>query len=422
MQQPKTERLPASKLAPAAYNPRLDLKPGDPSYEKLLRSLEEFGYVEIIVWNKRTGHIVSGHQRFKVLRQLGYEEVECVVVDIDPEREKILNISLNKIRGDWDIPKLTDLLKNLEERGYGLDITGFELEEAHELYNKLQRKMGKIVEDNFDAEAEAEQIETPITRPGDLWLIGKHRLLCGDSTDAAQIERLMGGAKAKMCFTDPPWNVDYGGAAHPNWKKRSIKNDNMSSEEFYAFLLSAFNVMAGVSEPGSVTYIAMSAQEWGSLMHVMREAGYHWSSTIIWAKDSFVLSRKDFNTQYEPLWYGWREGAARLCKPEEHNLTDLWQIPRPKKSPDHPTTKPIALAGKAILYSSRIGDPVLDLFGGSGTTLLACEQSDRVCYMAELDEKYCDVICRRAALFRKSNEDIFLLRDGEKIPYSELAE
>ena len=250
--------------------------------------------------------------------------------------------------------------------------------------------------------------------------------MCGDSTSAGDVGKLMDGVKARCVFTDPPWNVDYGSdAKHPSWKPRQILNDKMSTEKFGAFLLSAFKCMAGVSEPGCMAYVAMSAQEWGNVMPAMREAGYHWSSTVIWAKDSLVLSRKDYHTQYEPLWYGWLGGtdgkAKRLCPLKDRKQSDLWQIPRPKVSAEHPTMKPVALAAKAILNSSRTGDTVLDLFGGSGTTLIAAEQTDRICRMMELDAKYCDVIVRRYIELAGSDAEAYLLRDSARLPYAEVA-
>ena len=221
-------------------------------------------------------------------------------------------------------------------------------------------------------------------------------------------------------FTDPPWNVDYGGSTHPSWKNRQILNDKMSTEDFHEFLLSAFKAMAGVSEPGAMAYVVMSAQEWGSVMTAMKDAGYHWSSTIIWAKDSLVLSRKDYHTQYEPIWYGWLEGDSRLCPLQDRQQSDLWQIDRPKRSEDHPTMKPISLAARAISNSSHMGDTVLDLFGGSGTTVLAAEQTERVCHMMELDPKYADVIVRRYIKHQESDSGVFLLRGGEKLAYHEI--
>ena len=418
----QVQKIPTAKLNPAAYNPRKDLQPGDAEYEKLLRSVEEFGYVEPVIWNKRTGNIVGGHQRFKVLKQLGFTEIDCVVVDMDEAREKALNVALNKISGDWDEEKLAVVFRDLEHYGVSYELTGFEAPELDKLYQQLSREDGNITEDDFDAGAEIAAIETPITQQGDIWLLGRHRLMCGDSTDTGDTAKLMDGAKARMVFTDPPWNVDYGGAAHPSWKQRQIMNDKMSKKDFYNFLLAAFKAMASVSEPGCMTYIAMSAQEWGTLMNAVEDAGYHWSSTIIWAKDSLVLSRKDYHTKYEPIWYGWLDGEKRLCPLQDRQQCDLWEIDRPKKSEDHPTMKPITLAGRAIENSSHRHDVVLDLFGGSGTTLLAAEQTGRVCHMMELEPKYADVIVKRFIKHQENDAGVFLLRGDTKTAYHELAE
>ena len=417
------QTIPASKLKAAAYNPRRDLKPGDAEYEKLRRSIEEFGYVEPVIWNERTGNIVGGHQRFKVMTSLGYTEIECVVLDIDEQREKALNVALNKIGGEFDIPLLTDLLHDLSGDGFDATLTGFDLTEMEDLFK--EKTSGKVKEDNFDADKAAAEIQTPVSQRGDIWLLGRHRLMCGDSTSSEDVHKLMDGAKARCVFTDPPWNVDYGSdTKHPSWKSRQILNDKMSTEQFGAFLLSAFRCMAAVSEPGCMTYVVMSAQEWGNVMNVLREAGYHWSSAVIWAKDSLVLSRKDYHTQYEPIWYGWFEGtdgkAKRICPLKDRKQSDLWQIPRPKVSVEHPTMKPVALVAKSLMNSSRTGDAVLDLFGGSGTTIIAAEQTERVGFMMELDPKYCDVITKRYIAQVGGDEGVFLLRGNEKIPYREV--
>ncbi len=410
------QKIPTEKLKAAKYNPRKDLKPGDVEYEKLRRSIEEFGYVEPVIWNRRTGNIVGGHQRYKVLTALGYKEIDCVVVDLDEQREKALNVALNKISGEFDIPLLTDLLKGLNDDGFDVSLTGFDAAEIDELFR--DKTAAGVKEDNFDAEKAAAEIKTPVTQRGDIWLLGSHRLMCGDSALLSDVQKLMDGQKARFVFTDPPWNVDYGSdTRHPSWKPRQILNDRMSTEEFGAFLLRAFNCMREVSEAGCMTYVVMSAQEWGNVMNALREAGYHWSSTIIWKKDSLVLSRKDYHTQYEPIWYGWLEGT-RLCPLKDRKQSDVWEIPRPKVSEEHPTMKPVSLVAKAILNSSHAGDLVLDLFGGSGTTMIAAEQTGRICFMMELDPKYCDVIVKRY-VSQFGDNAAFLLHGDEKIPHIE---
>jgi DNA modification methylase len=231
----------------------------------------------------------------------------------------------------------------------------------------------------------------------------------------------MDGDKTRCIFTDPPWNVDYGSdAKHPSWKPRKILNDKMSTEQFGAFLLAAFQTMKAVAEPGCMIYVVMSAQEWGNIMSAMRQAGFHWSSTIIWKKDSLVLSRKDYHTQYEPIWYGWLDGGKRLCPLKDRKQSDIWDIPRPKVSVEHPTMKPIALIAKAFVNSSRFGDVVLDLFGGSGSSLITAEQTGRECRMMELDPKYCDVIVKRFIELVGSGEDVFLMRGGAKTSFGEV--
>ncbi len=413
------QKISVDRIKAAKYNPRKNLKPGDAEYEKLKRSIEEFGYVEPVIWNKRTGNIVGGHQRYKVLTALGYNEIDCVVLDIDEQKEKALNIALNKISGEFDIPLLSELLKDIGDNGFDVSLTGFDMAEIDELFK--DKTAGNVKEDDFDADKAIAEIETPITKRGDIWLLGKHRLMCGDRTTLDDVKLLMDNKKTRLVFTDPPWNVDYGSdTKHPSWKPRTILNDKMSTEDFGAFLLQAFSCMKAVSETGCMTYIVMSGQEWGNLMNAMRELGFHWSSTIIWKKDSLVLSRKDYHTQFEPIWYGWLDGT-RLCPLTDRKQSDVWDIPRPKISVEHPTMKPILLVAKSIMNSSHTGDVVLDLFGGSGTTLIAAEQTGRSCNMMELDPKYCDVIVKRFIESKDGDSDgIELLRLGIRTPFKEV--
>ncbi|HBQ65250.1 MAG TPA: DNA modification methylase [Clostridiales bacterium] len=412
-------KLPITDLKPAVYNPRKNLKSGDPEYEKLRRSFQEFGYVEPIVWNRQTQTIVGGHQRLKVLAEMGETEIECVIVDMPQEKEKALNVALNKINGQWDEELLAGLLKDLETQAIDLAITGFDVSEIESLMKQFDKS--EAAEDDFDTEKALEEIVEPVSKRGDIWILGRHRLMCGDSTVMADVEKLMDGALADMVFTDPPWNVDLGGdPTHPSWKPRQILNDSMSTEDFKDFMNKTFACMYGILKPGGMMYVVMSAQEWGNCMLTLKENGFHWSSTIIWNKDRIVLSRKDYHTRYEPIWYGWHNGAPRRCPLEDRKQCDVWDIPRPSVSELHPTTKPIELVARAIKNSSYPDHVVVDLFGGSGTTLIAAEQTNRSCFMGEMDEKYCDVIAKRFALQTGRHDGIYVLRDGEKIGWESL--
>lgn len=412
------EKIGIERLKPAKYNPRKELKPGDPEFEKLKNSITEFGYVEPVIWNKKTGNVVGGHQRLSVLKHLGEKEVDCIVVDMDLQKEKALNIALNKISGQWDVPLLTDLLKDLDDSGFNVSLTGFDANELDDLFKDDIQDAVKE-DDDFDIDKEIDKIKETRTKLGDIWHIGKHKLMCGDSTKKEDIEALVGDKKATCVFTDPPWNVDYGGASHPSWKQRSIMNDSMTTEQFGEFLTKAFVSLKEVLVEGAMVYVVMSGQEWGNIMQVMDKSGYHWSSTIIWAKDTLVLSRKDYHTQYEPIWYGWLNGT-RACPLEDRKQSDLWQIPRPKKSEEHPTMKPIEVVARALMNSSHKHDVVIDLFGGSGTTIMASEQTGRECCMMELDPKYCDVIVNRYINLFGGEDDIFVVRNGKKIKYKNL--
>lgn len=408
------KKLKIQDLIPATYNPRKDLKPGDPEFEKIKRSIEEFGYVEPVIVNSDMT-IIGGHQRAKVLAELGYEEIECIIVEVDKTKEKALNIALNKITGEWDTDSLAALLKDLDTESYNIELTGFDWDEAEKLMKTLEK------EDNSkDDEYEIEVPEEPISKPGDVWKLGRHRLMCGDSTLKKDIDILTEGKTVEMIFTDPPWNVNYGATEHPSWKSRQIKNDCMSTEDFKEFMEKSFTRMAEALVVGGMVYVVMSAQEWGSLMPALADNGFHWSSTIIWNKDRLVLSRKDYHTRYEPIWYGWKDGAPRIHPLTDRQQCDVWDIPRPSKSEEHPTMKPVELVQRAIENSSKRGNFVLDQFGGSGTTLIACENAGRTCFMMELDPKYVDVIVDRYVDKIGNSEGVMLIRDGKEYSYDEM--
>ena len=404
------QKVPIEKLNPAKYNPRKDLKPGDPEYEKLKKSMETFGYVEPIVWNKKTGNIVGGHQRLKILEEQGHVEIECVVVDFEETEEKALNVALNKVSGQWDLPKLADLISELDDGIFDISITGFDAAEVEDLFSKIHDK--DVKEDDFDVD-EALQ-EPAISKPEDLWLLGRHRLLCGDSTKAETYDKLMGGKEANLVVTDPPYAVNYtaGGA-----NERLIKNDNLPDAEFYAFLLAAFKNIYRQLIDGGALYVFHGDTEGLNFRNAVKEAGFHLSGVCVWVKDSLVLGRSDYQWQHEPIIYGWKP-TGRHRWYADRKQTTVWQFDRPKKSEAHPTMKPVALCAYPIKNSSAPNGIVLDPFGGSGSTLIACEQLDRTCYMAELDEKYVDVIVKR--YIETAGEDgVFLLRAGQKTSYKD---
>jgi DNA modification methylase len=437
------KKISVEQLKAAEYNPRKDLKPGDPEYEKLKRSIKEFGYVEPIIWNKRTGTVVGGHQRLKVLIDLGATEVDCVIVDLDKDKEKALNIALNKISGSWDEILLTNLLQDLEQSGYDITMTGFDLAEIKDLFGS--GSMENVEEDNFDADKALEDTTEPVTRPGDLWVLGKHRLLCGDSTKPGDAKRVLNGRLADIMVTDPPYNVDYGTSLESRGMAagRDIANDNLSDSDFYEFLSDFYEAAEKNLRPGAAAYIFHSTKETINFIQAMVNAGFKYAQTLVWYKNHFTLGRQDYQWIHEPILYGWKEGAGhyfiddrtnqtvfengskdvkKMSKNEMQSLLEkvfalqntVLHDNKPTRSPDHPTMKPITLCAKLIYNSSLEGDTVYEPFGGSGSTLIAAEQLNRKCCVIELDPKYCDVIVKR---FYQNfpGANIGLFRGGEEL-------
>jgi DNA modification methylase len=358
------------------------------------------------------------------LKSLGHKEVDCVVLDIDEQQEKALNIALNKISGDWDMPLLNELLKDLSASGFDATITGFDAAEIEDLFRGDVPR--EVEEDGFDTEKALENIKEPISKRGDIWHLDKHRLRCGDSTARADVDLLMGGEKAKLVVTDLPYNVAYNQGSnnrHPSWKTRDgILNDSMPEEQFREFLKACYSCVKDSIEAGECMYAFMSSQEWHTIHGVLRETGWHWSSSIIWVKDTMVLGRKDWQPRYEAIWYGWVEGTQRIYPlKDERTQTDVWEFNRPKKSPLHPTQKPVDVISKPIVFSSRPGDIVLDVCGGSGTTLIAADKLQRIGYLQELDPKFVDVIVARYIESHGGDDSgVFLERDGVKTAYKDL--
>lgn len=377
------QKINILKLKPSEYNPRKDLQPEDEEYIKIKNSILEFGYVAPVIINADMT-VIGGHQRLKVLKELGYEEIQCIVVDLDKNKEKALNLALNKISGEWDNDKLEAILAELKETDIDMNITGFSNDEIDDILKDI---MGSN-EDDFDLEEALEEIEEPITKVGDIWKLGKHRLLCGDSTQQEEVMRLMNNQEADMLLTDPPYNVDYEGTAG------KIENDNMNETEFYNLLIDAFKNMHSVAKSGCPIYVFHADTEGLNFRNAFKNAGFKLAQCLVWVKNTFVMGRQDYQWKHEPILYGWKEGKAHYFIDSRSQNTVL-EFDKPTRNAEHPTMKPIDLLVYLIKNSSKENNLIVDLFGGSGSSLIAAEQTNRICYTMELDPRYCDVIIKR---------------------------
>lgn len=407
--------IPVELINPAPYNPRKDLQPGDPEYEKLRRSVEEFGLVEVLVWNQQTGNLVGGHQRFKVLKEQGVKEVTVSVVNFDEAKEKALNIALNKISGDWDLEKLSVLLFELEDTGLS-NLTGFDDEEIAELRSTFVVEDtpvdDPVVDDAFDVQGALESISEPETQYGDIWQLGRHLLMCGDATKIADVQKLMGGERAHLVVTDPPYNVAFESDSTRLAAEGlgSIMNDDMPMEQFKVFLDEVFTNYAAIMEPTAAIYIFHPSAYQREFENAMNRAGIVSRTQCVWVKNVQTFGFAQYRFKHEPVfyahlkgkapaWYGdrkqttvWRNGLpVELPQPET-----VWEVSKGDVSKYvHPTQKPLDLLAIPIGNSSQRGDIVVDLFGGSGSTLMTCEQMGRECRTMELDPRFCDVIKKR---------------------------
>jgi len=384
----KLEHWPIERLLPYIRNARTH---SEEQIAQIAASIAEFGFTAPILAGS-DGVIVAGHGRLAAARRLGLATVPVVVLEhLTPTQRRALVIADNKIaeNAGWDEELLRLELAELQEADFDLALTGFDADELLEIMAGEET----TTEGNTDEDAAPEVPVTPVSKPGDVWIMGNHRLLCGDSTDAASFALLMAGEKAHMVVTDPPYGVNYANSAKDKMRgtNRPILNDNLG-EEFEPFLKAALTPM--IAHCQGAIYIAMSSSELDTLQAAFRAAGGKWSTFIIWAKNTFTLGRSDYQRQYEPILYGWPEGATRhWCGDRDQG--DVWHFNKPRVNDLHPTMKPVELVERAIRNSSRPGDVVLDPFGGSGTTLIAAEKSGRQARLIELDPKYCDVIVRR---------------------------
>lgn len=401
------KELSLKELKPAAYNPRKKLKKGDKEYEKIKQSLLKFGYVDPIIVNEDLT-VIGGHQRLTVLKDLDYETAKCVIVDLPKEDEKALNIALNKITGQWDEALLADLLLDLQESDFNLDLTGFELPEIDDILSNVHDK--ELSEDEFDVE---EELKKPtLSRHGDIWQLGKHRVICGDSTKAETYKQLLDDRKANLVVTDPPYNVDVEETAG------KILNDNMSDGDFYQFLLSMFTQVENHMEDDASIYVFHADTEGLNFRKAFKDAGFYLSGCCIWKKNSLVLGRSPYQWQHEPCLYGWKKKGKHQWF-SDRKQTTIWEYDRPKSSKDHPTMKPIQLMAYPIQNSSMRGTIVLDPFLGSGSTLIAADQTGRVCYGIELDEKFVDVIVKRYIEVTGDTE-VTVQRNHEVLTYNQV--
>ena len=399
--------ISVAQLIPYQNNARTHSKE---QINKLRSSIREFGFVNPVIID-REYNIIAGHGRIAAAREEGITEVPCVFVDHLTEAQKkayILADNRMALDAGWDEDLLRVELEALEEMGYDLGLTGFDDKELAALFPAVEAK-----EDDFDVEAELQKPTS--TRAGDVWTLGRHRLVCGDSTNAETYTTLMDGVKANLVITDPPYNVNYEGSAG------KIKNDNMAGEKFYEFLLAAFKNMESVMAADASIYVFHADTEGLNFRRAFADAGFYLSGCCIWKKQSLVLGRSPYQWQHEPVLYGWKKNGRHQWYTGRKETT-IWEFDKPKKNGDHPTMKPIPLLAYPIGNSSMANSVVLDPFGGSGSTLIACEQTDRICRTIELDEKFCDVIVNRYIEQVGSADGVTVLRDGRTYSYEEVTD
>lgn len=397
------EKVNIDKLIPYARNARTHSKE---QVLQLRASLREFGFVNPVIVDKDY-NIIAGHGRILAAKEEGIAEVPCVFAEhLTDAQKKAYILADNRLamNAGWDDEMLSVEIADLQGADFDIGLLGFDDAEL----NKLMSSDEDVKDDDFDVDSELEK--PAITQSGDIWLLGKHRLVCGDSTKADTFTVLMDGNSANLVVTDPPYNVNYEGSAG------KIKNDNMADVKFYQFLLDAFtNTEKAMAKDASI-YVFHADTEGLNFRRAFSEAGFYLSGTCIWKKQSLVLGRSPYHWQHEPVLFGWKKSGKHSWYSDRKQST-IWEFDKPKKNDSHPTMKPVPLIAYPITNSSMTGCIVLDPFGGSGSTLIACEQTDRVCYTVELDEKYCDVIVKRY-IEQAGADKVYLIRDGKKTEYA----
>ena len=394
------------KLVPYQNNARTH---SPEQINKLRSSLREFGFINPIIIDKDYG-IIAGHGRLLAAKEEGMTEVPCVFADhLTEAQKKAYIIADNRMALDagWDEELLRVEIEALQADAFNLALTGFD-----------EKELSKLFDDGNETEDDGFNVEEELKRPvfskaGDVWTLGRHRLICGDSTKVETYETLMAGKKANLVVTDPPYNVNYEGTAG------KIQNDNMASEKFFDFLFDAFSNMEKVMADDASIYVFHADTEGLNFRKAFDAAGFYLSGCCIWKKPSLVLGRSPYQWIHEPCLFGWKKSGKHQWY-SDRKQTTVWEFEKTKKNTDHPTMKPIPLLSYPIANSSMSNTLVLDPFGGSGSTLIACEQMDRSCYTIELDEKYCDVIVRRYIEYKGSSDGVSVLRDGKELYFDDV--
>lgn len=379
---------------------------------KIRSSLREFGFVNPLIID-RDHNVIAGHGRLEAAKAEGYAEVPCVFVDEMTEAQKkayILADNRMALDAGWDDDLLKVELEALQNMDFDLGLTGFDEKEIADLFGMGNNS--EVEDDEFDLTAALDKAS--FVEKGDIWTVGRHRLMCGDATDPNDVEKLMSGKKANLIVTDPPYGVSFKSSSG-----LTIQNDSMKDEEFYKFLNTAFFNMAAHLEKGGAAYIFHADTEGLNFRKAFIDAGFHLAGVCIWVKNSLVLGRSDYQWQHEPVLYGFLQNGKHPWY-SDRKQTTIWNYDKPKRNANHPTSKPLDLLGYPICNSSQENAIVIDTFGGSGSTMMACEQTNRMCFMMELDEKYASVILRRAVENGIAPEDIFVERNGKKLMYADL--
>lgn len=401
--------IPLGKLVPYVNNARTH---SPEQLAKLRSSLREFGFINPVIID-RDFNVIAGHGRIAAAKEEGITEVPCVFVDYLTEAQKkayILADNRMALDAGWDEELLRIEIESLQGADFDVSLTGFGEDEIADLFSGDGEK--DVKDDDFDLSAALEK--AAFVERGDIWTVGRHRLMCGDATSAEDVSALMDGKKANLIVTDPPYNV-----AFKSGSGLSIQNDSMENGEFYTFLYNSFQNMAEYLEKGGAAYVFHADTEGLNFRKAFVDAGFHLAGVCIWVKNSLVLGRSDYQWQHEPVLYGFLKNGKHPWY-SDRKQTTIWNYDKPKQNKNHPTSKPLDLLGYPICNSSQENAIVLDAFGGSGSTLMACEQTNRICFMCELDEKYASVILRRYVEDTGDSENVYVVRNGEKIPYSAL--